>query len=97
MNSLMPHRIVIENDIITCIAEKYVESKSLADVKKVQDFGDFYEFVFPFGKISEKFICQKNLISKGTLEDFENLFAGKIVQTADMKNRKSGNRNQRHH
>ena len=32
--------------------------------------------VFPFGKVSEKFICQKSLLSEGTLEDFEKLYIG---------------------
>ena len=40
----------------------------------------WYEIVFPFGKISSNFICQKNLIFKGSLEEFEDLFNGKIVK-----------------
>ena len=50
----------------------------IGDAKQVRDFGEFYEIVFLFGKISDKFICQKNLLTKGTLEQFESLFNGKL-------------------
>ena len=33
---------------------------------------------FIFGKISDKFICQKDLLTKGSLEEFERIFEGKI-------------------
>ena len=38
----------------------------------------FYFIKFPFGKYSDKFICQKSLLTQGTLEEFEALFEGKI-------------------
>lgn len=52
----------------------------IKDVKNVYDHGEFYDLVFPFGKISGKFICQKNLLTEGTLAEFEALFDGKIVR-----------------
>ena len=57
-----------------------MEYRNIEDVKCVRDFGEFYELVFPFGKISEKFICQKDLLSKGTLAEFEALFGDKILR-----------------
>ena len=66
--------------LIVCVADKYVESKLLSDVKQVRDFGAFYDVVFPFGKYSEKFVCQKDLLTIGTIEDFEKLFEGRIVR-----------------
>ena len=77
---MTPHRIYLENDTITCIAEKYVETKFWEDVKVVNDYGEFYELIFPFGNASDKFICQKSLLSNGKIEDFENLFGEKIVK-----------------
>lgn len=74
----IPRKIFIQDDCITCIADKYTETKFIKDVKKVNDYGEFYELIFPFGQISEKFICQKSLLSKGSLSDFESLFEGKI-------------------
>lgn len=78
--AVLPKRIYTERNSIVCVAEKYQERKKIADVKLVRDFGEFYELVFPFGKYSEKFICQKSLLSKGTLNAFEALFPGKIVR-----------------
>ena len=78
--AITPKRIYIEEDTIVCVADKYVESKLLSDVKQVRDFGAFYDVVFPFGKYSEKFVCQKDLLTIGTLEDFEKLFEGRIVR-----------------
>lgn len=78
--SLTPKRIVTDSDYIISIADKYEDSKSINDVSIVRDHGEFYELVFPIGKISEKFICQKNLLAKGTIEEFEALFGDKIVR-----------------
>lgn len=76
--AMTPKKIYTEDDQIICIADKYAESRYIEDVKCVRDFGEFYELVFPFGKVSEKYICQKDLLTKGTLEEFEALFADKI-------------------
>lgn len=76
--SMTPKRIYTEDDQIICIADKYAETRYIEDVKCVRDFGEFYELVFPFGKVSENYICQKDLLTKGTLEEFEALFADKI-------------------
>ena len=78
--SMLPKRIYTRDNHIVCVADKYTDSKLISDVTKVLDHGDFYELCFPFGKISEKFICQKSLLSKGSLDAFERLFKGKIVK-----------------
>lgn len=76
--ALTPQKIIAEDDYLVCLADKCTESKAIADVKMVRAFDEFYEIVFPFGNYSEKFICQKDLLVKGTLEEFEALFEGKI-------------------
>ncbi len=76
--SLITKKICIDEEYIVCTSDKSVESKLISDVKKVYDYGDFYYLTFPFGKISTSFVCQKDLLIKGTLEDFESLFEGKI-------------------
>lgn len=78
--ALTPKRIFTDGESIVCVADKYTESRFVEDVKKVKAYDEFYELVFPMGKVSEKFICQKNLLSKGTLEEFEALFDGKIIR-----------------
>lgn len=80
---LLPKRIFTDGEQIVCLADKYEENKYIDDVKEVRDFGEFYELVFPFGKVSDKFICQKSLLTQGTLEEFEALFEGKIVRMTD--------------
>ena len=76
---ILPQKIVVQNDTILCITEKNTEKKYIGTVKKVNKFDDFYEVVFPIGNVSEKFICQKSLLVKGTIEDFEKIFTNKII------------------
>lgn len=78
--SFTPRKIYIKDDQIVCIADKYTETKYIEDVKCVYDHGEFYELTFPFGKISDKYICQKKLLIEGSIEEFEELFGGKIVK-----------------
>ena len=79
--AITPNRIYTEQGKIVCVAQRYTERRNIADVKCVRDFGEFYELVFPFGKVSEKFICQKDLLTKGTLEKFEALFGDRIIRS----------------
>ena len=79
--SLTPKRIFIEDDCIVCVADQYTESRFIEDAKLVRDFDEFYEIVFPVGKLSDKFICQKSLISGATLGDFESKFSCEIVKS----------------
>ena len=54
--------------------------KPISKVKKVLDMGEWYYVIFKFGDISNSWICQKNLLIKGSLEEFEKLFEGKLVR-----------------
>ena len=75
----LPKRIYTEDGYISVIHENGTEEyKCIADAKIVYDFSEFYAIKFYFGNKSNKFICQKDLITKGTLEEFEALFEGKI-------------------
>ncbi len=77
---LLPKRIYTDGETIVVIAERYSESKLISDVKAVIDHGEFYELSFPFGKISDKFICQKSLLTKGSLAEFESMFSVDVIQ-----------------
>ena len=80
----IPKRIYIEEDGYSgpdgIVAETNSEKthRYISDASRVIDYGEFYHICFPFGKICNEFICQKNLLTKGTLEEFEALFEGKI-------------------
>lgn len=79
-NKYVPKRICIQDGILLSVADQATESKSIDEVKSVFDYGEFYVILFPFGKYSEKFVCHKDLLTKGTLEEFEALFEGKIIR-----------------
>lgn len=82
---ITPRRVYIENDIIICQSNALVESRSIQDVKEVRDYGGFYYLVFPFGKYSYRFVCQKDLLTSGTIADFEAMFVGKIKRMPQKK------------
>ena len=77
----IPQEIIIEDDKI----EKNIEGsneyaiKSINDVIAVFDYGEWYKFSFSFPK-SCFFVCQKNLIKEGTIEEFEEFFKDKLVK-----------------
>ena len=75
-----PDKVLIEDDRVSVYsrANNYACRKT-EDIKTVLDFGNFYhiKFYFPW---DPNFICQKDLIVEGTLEEFEELFADKLVR-----------------
>ena len=78
--NFMPTKILVNQDSIQFTSKVAQETRYLADVKEVRDYGEFYDVIFRFGKKSEFYICEKDLLSHGTLEAFEELFKGKIVR-----------------
>ena len=76
----VPRRIYIDGDRIISESNVNHMGQFLSDVKRVYDYGEFYFFVFPIGKISNDYICQKDLLSSGTLEEFEALIGDKLVR-----------------
>lgn len=68
----------IENSYITRSNFTGVQKLTLNKVKKVIDAGNWYYVVFKWGNIGNAFVCQKDLLREGTIEQFETLFEGKI-------------------
>lgn len=77
---VLPFEVTIIHDIIDSKGEKFDSYRNLDDVKKVIDFGEWYQVIFYFPYKDLRFVCQKDLIKEGTIEEFENLFEGKIVR-----------------
>lgn len=75
---IMPTRISIKNEIIKSESERFCYTKSILNIKKVVDIGECYHIYFNFLYKNPRFVCQKSLITKGTIEDFESLFEGKL-------------------
>ena len=82
MGIIIPYAVTIylrENQIVSS-GEKVAEVKNLNQVKKVVDFGEWYKIFFIFPYKSQRFVCQKDLLVQGTIEEFEAVFEGKIVR-----------------
>lgn len=57
-----------------------IQSFKTSQVKKVIDYGRYYYlFLYKFDP-SKGIVCQKSLLINGTIEEFEELFEGKIVR-----------------
>ena len=73
---------------VITIEDGYIEGKNkggnvwrnLKLVKTIIDYGDWYVFKFTFPHKIRWVICQKDLIVEGTIEEFEQLFEGKIIR-----------------
>ena len=80
--TFMPTRIYLdlEEETILQECEKAERFHILSSVKSVIDYGDWYYLVFNYEDRDPYFVCQKDLLTQGTLEEFEALFEGKIVK-----------------
>lgn len=80
---LSPHIIITKNDLSLELRENrrtVWRKRKLSKVKKILDCSEVYYIIFKFGDITNAWICQKDNIINGTIEDFENLFQSKIVR-----------------
>ena len=60
---LIPNKIIIQDDYIIAQTKNGSESRNFDEVRAVYDYGEWYAFAFPIGKVSINFICQKSLLS----------------------------------
>ena len=76
----VPKRLYInlKEETIVHKSETTERFHMLSSVKKVVDYGEWYDFVFFFQDRDMYFVCQQSLLTHGTLEQFEALFEGKI-------------------
>lgn len=77
---MMPKKIYIKDEYIVSVSDEYTDTKNITDIKEIRDYGVYYVILFPFGKLSHHFICQKSLLVKGSVEKFEELFEEKIIK-----------------
>ena len=73
-------KIDISNDYLLSNMGGKAQLRDISDVKVVVDWGEWYDIIFYFPYKSVGFICQKDLIVEGTIEEFEKLFEGKIIR-----------------
>ncbi len=80
---LSPHIIITENELSLELwkdGKKMWRKQKISKVKNVLDCGNVYYIIFRFGDITNAWICQKNNITNGTIEDFETLFNHRIIR-----------------
>ena len=77
---IMTKRVTIDGNCLESEGDQLTEARSIDQIKCVIDYGEWYKIIFRFPNKSQRFICQKDLITQGTIEDFETLFADKIIR-----------------
>ncbi len=73
----IPNRVVIDDYGMEAVSKSYKLFINLNSVVSVIDMGTWYTFKFNL-KMNNFFVCQKDLLIEGSLEEFEKLFEGKI-------------------
>ena len=80
LDLIIPTSIVIDGEEIVSEGKKFYLKRCLSQVKKVIDYGEWYYLVFYYEHRCMRFVCQKDLIKEGTIEQFEKLFEDKLVR-----------------
>lgn len=79
-------KIVITSDTIQMdystnfYANKKTLTRKISNIKKIIDFGICYCIIFKHGDITNSWICEKSLITKGSISNFEELFCKQIIK-----------------
>lgn len=79
---ICPNSIIIGDDNMISSGEGFSKDRNLEDIKRIDDYGDHYRIVFSFPYQTPLFLCQKDLIVEGTIEEFEERFSDLIVGKA---------------
>ena len=77
---ICPNNITIDDDTLTSSTKSSSQERHIEDIKRIEDHGDHYSIVFYFPHQSPMFLCQKDLLVEGSIEEFEERFADLIVQ-----------------
>lgn len=81
-DTICPTEISINDETVIIHGETFHQEREISQLKRIIDFGDCYKMEFVFPHKSFSCLCQKNLMVKGTLEEFEERFADIIVRKA---------------
>lgn len=82
-----PKKVIIAEGVVTSISSKTTISKNVEEIKEVHDYDQFYYLVLPKRYVDSVFVCQKDLLVKGSLEEFEKLFEGRIIRKQKSQDR----------
>lgn len=80
--SFMPVRIFFDlrDEIVVKKSETTESFHEISSIKAVYDYGDWYYLKFYASDRDLYFVCQKDLLVEGTIEEFEAMFADKIIR-----------------
>lgn len=53
--------------------------RMISSIEQILDFGEWYYLKFEYSDRAPYFVCQKSLITQGTIEEFERVFGERIV------------------
>lgn len=77
---IFPSKITIDTQtgIMTIQSSQFYAESSITEVVKVLDKGEWYHIYVEHKE--GRFICQKNLLTNGSLAEFEEIFRDKIIK-----------------
>lgn len=82
LEGMLPTKVVIDNDgTIKADWEKSSITKTIDNIRRINDYGEYYYISFKFPREMDVF-CPKDMITQGTIEDFERIFKDKIIRKA---------------
>ncbi len=74
------YTIKFGSQTITSVLNQTKGFDKISKVKKVIDYDTYYFVCFRIIDGKAGIVCQKNLLTEGTIEEFEELFKGKIIR-----------------
>ncbi len=83
----IPTETHIDDDYITSIGSQCKNTVPLNEILEITDMGTWYKLKFNL-KFNMYFVCQKDLLVEGTLEEFEEIFKDKLVVYEPKKKQK---------
>lgn len=77
---IFPSKVIIDTQTgrMTTQSSQFYAESSITEVVKVLDKGEWYHIYVAHKE--GRFICQKNLLTNGSLDDFEEIFKNKIIK-----------------
>ena len=84
--NIMPTSVsILDDGTIVSKGQKFKYEIGVENVTEVVDHGTFYELYLDKVQNRGFYICEKALLKRGTLDDFEKIFKGKIVRKEEKK------------
>ena len=80
LEDMLPKKVIIYKDLMISFVKNAKYEEVFDNISKVVDYGDCYKIYFKLFYKNQSFICQKDLIKEGTLDEFENLFSNELIK-----------------